>query len=291
MRGRRGRALRGRPAVPADYQDRISVATWLAVLGLGGSLLVDLPTVVVRFWAFGSPISIPFTDSVWFALFLAVLAAAGAQSVVGVHPAVTGRHGGNRVTTWPFWALPTALVSIAAVLLPLAPGPVMQAIALILSGTLLALVYYALYATVDEESSGFRRARLSLDALAYGSALVLFLFVYQTRTRSLLSGTLVALTATLLALEVLRTVADRPSTALIYSGIIGLILGQVTWALNYWLLPGLTGGLILLLIFYLLLGIAQQGMQERLNRRVVIEFGVFALVALLLIAWVGPGFT
>ncbi len=69
------------------------------------------------------------------------------------------------------------------------------------------------------------------------------------------------------------------------------MLGEVTWALNYWVLPGLTGGLLLLLIFYLLIGIAQHGLQGRLTRRVMIEFAVFAVVALILIALVGPGFT
>jgi hypothetical protein len=129
-----------------------------------------------------------------------------------------------------------------------------------------------------------------VDALAYGSALLLFLFVYQMRTRSLLSGTLVAFTAMLLAVEILRTVTEGPSIALTYGGIVGLVLGQVTWALNYWRLPGLTGGLLLLLAFYLLVGIAQQGLQGRLNRRVLLEFGIFALVALILIALVGPGY-
>ncbi len=76
-----------------------------------------------------------------------------------------------------------------------------------------------------------------------------------------------------------------------YGVIVGLVLGQVTWALNYWSsLNGLTGGLLLLLIFYLLVGIAQQGLQNRLNSRVMFEFVIFTLVALLLIAVVGPGF-
>ncbi|RIK41773.1 MAG: hypothetical protein DCC57_18720, partial [Chloroflexi bacterium] len=57
-----------------------------------------------------------------------------------------------------------------------------------------------------------------------------------------------------------------------------------------WVLPGLTGGLLLLLIFYLLVGIAQQGLQGQLTRRVLLEFGVFGVVALALIAAVGPGF-
>jgi hypothetical protein len=184
-----------------------------------------------------------------------------------------------------------ALAIISTVLLPLANSALLQVLALAVSAVLLAAAYYGLYATVERGKSGFRRARLWLDALAYGSALILFLFVYQTRTRSLLSGSLVAVTAFLLAAEILRTATTRPRAALVYGGIIGLILGQVTWALNYWVLPGLTGGLLLLLSFYLLVGIAQQGLQERLTARVLWEFVVFTLIALVLIALVGPGFS
>lgn len=272
-----------------DYRDRISVATWMIVFGLGISLLLTLPTAEISFWALGSPVSIPITGTLLAAFFLAMMAAAGAESVVTVHPLFVTRQA--RLRTWSFWALPMALTIISAVLLPLSDNPVLQAAGLAVSAALLAIAYSGLYATVERGKPGFRRARLWLDAMAYGSALILFLFVYQTRTRSLLSGTLVAVTAMLLAAEILRTATPRSTAALTYGGIIGLILGQVTWALNYWVLPGLTGGLLLLLIFYLLVGIAQQGLQERLTQRVMWEFVVFGLVALVLIALVGPGFS
>jgi hypothetical protein len=279
----------GRQVADVDYRDRISVATWMVVLGLGLSLLVQLPTAEVSFWALGSPVTISITGTLLASFFLAVMAAAGAESVVSVHPLFVSRQA--RLQTWSFWALPMALAIISTVLLPLAESAVLQVLALVTSGALLAAAYFGLYATVERGKPGFRRSRLWLDALAYGSALILFLFVYQTRTRSLLSGTLVAMTALLLAAEILRTATNRSSAALTYGGIIGLILGQVTWALNYWVLPGLTGGLLLLLIFYLLVGIAQQGLQERLTARVMWEFVVFGLIAVVLIALVGPGFT
>jgi hypothetical protein len=281
--------VRAADHVPVDYRDRISVATWLVIVGLGASLLLQLPTIELSFWALGSPISIPFTGTVLSALFLAAVAAAGAESVITVHPWWVGRRRA-RGRTWSFWALPMAVTIISVLLLPLAPSPAIQVLALVVSALLLSSAYFGLYATVERGRPGFRRARFMLDALAYGSALLLFLFVYQTRTRSLLSGTLVALIAMLLAAEILRTATGRSSTALTYGGIIGLILGQVTWALNYWVLPGLTGGLLLLLIFYLLVGIAQQGLQERLTQRVLLEFAIFGVVALVLIAVVGPGF-
>ena len=260
----------------------------VAVLGLGEP--ASIATAVVSFWAFGSPITLPFTGAIWFAIFLALTAATGAQSVVAAHPANANRISVLGLENWPYWALPMALTSIAVLLLPLGPSPVIQLAAIALSGALIALAYAGLYATVEPGAPGSRRARLLLDSLAYGSALLLFLFVYQTRTRSLLSGTLVAATAMLLAIEILRSVTPRARVALVYGGIVGLVLGEVTWALNY-CAAGLTGGLLLLLIFYLLIGIAQHGLQGRLTRRVMIEFAVFAVVALILIALVGPGFT
>jgi hypothetical protein len=272
-----------------DYRDRISVATWLIVFGLGLSLIIDLPTVVVNLRAFRTPLNISLNETVLAAVVLAVLAAAGTESVISVHPRLRGRGGGRR--TWATWALPMALTIIATLLLPAAKTRQLQVAGLLVTGALLALILFFLYATVEPGRSGFRRSRLVLDALAYGSALILFVFVYQTRTRSLLSGPLIAGTAVLLAVEILRTTTRRQGVVWSYGLIIGLVLGEVTWALNYWkLLPGLTGGLILLLIFYLFTGLAQQGVRGRLTRRVVIEFAVFTLLALILIALVGPGF-
>jgi hypothetical protein len=106
-----------------------------------------------------------------------------------------------------------------------------------------------------------------------------------------MSGTLVAMTAALLAIEILRTSTSQTRLVLIYGAVVGILLGEVTWALNYWpLLPGLTGSLLLLLSFYLAVGIAQQALQGRLTRRVVVEFGLFGLFALVLIVVFGPGF-
>jgi hypothetical protein len=286
-------ALRRMPGAefkPIDYRDRISVVTWILIFGLGISLLYDLPAALFTVNALGSPISLPLTQTTISALFLAVLAAVATDSVISVHPQIIARQRRRRGFNWTYWALPMALTLISTFVLPLAPSAVIQVLALLASGILLAVAFFCLYATVERGQAGFRRARFMLDALAYGSALVLFLFVYQTRTRSLFSGTLVAMTAILLTVEILRTSVGRPQLVLMYSAIIGAILGQVTWALNYWLLPGLTGGLLLLLIFYLLVGIAQQGLQERLNRRVLLEFALFGIMALILIGLVGPGF-
>ena len=57
------------------------------------------------------------------------------------------------------------------------------------------------------------------------------------------------------------------------AGIVALVMGQSTWALNYWRLSPLAAGLWLLLIFYLFTGLAQQQLVGRLTRRALFEFG------------------
>ena len=272
----------------ADYRDRISVVTWVLVFGMGLSLLLEIPTTVVTFRALGSPISLLFSVGSLMALLVAVAAAAGTESIIRLHPRYATRRWGF---VWAYWALPMAISIITVVILPQVPTQLLQVTVMLAAGALLAVALYSLYATVVPGQTGYRRARLTLDALSYSAALLLFLFVYQTRTRSLLSGTLVAMTATLLAIEILRSSTPRTSLVLIYGVVVGLLLGEITWALNYWpLLPGLTGGLLLLLSFYLAVGIALQNLQGRLSRRVLLEFAAFAAVALVLIAIFGPGF-
>jgi intracellular septation protein A len=122
-----------------------------------------------------------------------------------------------------------------------------------------------------------------MNALTYGVALVMYLVVYRTRVRSIVSATEIMLISTLLALELLR--GSQRSTLLvgIYAGIVGLVLGQATWALNYMRLQSLTGGLILLLIFYNMVGLSQHAIRGRVGRRIVIEFGLITIAALALI--------
>jgi hypothetical protein len=112
---------------------------------------------------------------------------------------------------------------------------------------------------------------------------VLFLVVYRTRVRSIVSATEVTLLSALLALELLRGSGRPVSLVALFAVISGLVLGEATWALNYWRLDSLTGGLLLLLLFYNVVGLAQHGLQGRIGRRVLLEFGLITISTLALI--------
>jgi len=263
-----------------DYRDRVSVLVWVVLIGLAAQRLLSLPTVVITGPMLGSPITFAITTDTVLGLILAGLTASGTEAVVRAHPL---RYTGELGPRWLYWGVPVALISVALLLLPAAPSRLYWLAGLTLTGIALGLSLAGIYYTMDPFATGYRRARLAMNALTYGVALVMYLVVYRTRVRSIVSATEVMLLSTLLALELLRG-SRRPTLQVgIYAGIAGLVLGQATWALNYMRLQSLTGGLILLLLFYNIVGLSQHAMQGRISRRMVIEFALITIAALALI--------
>ena len=276
------------------FVQRVSVLAWTVAATVSISLFLRLPTVVLTLNALGSPMSIRISETTVIAVFIALLTASGTERAIRTHPLFAGdplghepKSGGR---TWLFWGLPAAVSILAVLLAPEAKTLLFQAGAALLSGGLITIILFNLYATADRESSGYRQARILLNVLSYTAALALFLLVYQTKTRSLLSGSLIAATAALLAVELLRDVLPRVNLVLSYAALVALVLGEAAWALNYWPLSGASGGLVLLLIFYLFVGLARHALHEgHLSRKLVLEYSAFAILALVLIVLIGPG--
>lgn len=293
-----------------DYRDRASVMVWVVLLGLAVQRFLALPARAIETEVFGSPVTLTITANTILGAVLAALAASGTEAVVRAHPralyAPARERGLARAAAlglprlgdsvgaaerpallpgrrWVFWGLPVALIVVSVLLMPLAPTPVYWVLGLLVTGAALGLSMAGIYYTIDPFQPGYRRARLGLNALTYAVALLLFLVVYRTRVRSIVSATEVLLVSSLLALELLRG-SERPTILVaLYAGIIGLILGQATWVLNYWRLDSLTGGLVLLVMFYDAVGLAQSAIQGRVRRRVLLEYGLITIAAFALI--------
>ena len=257
-----------------------SVFVSLIVLGLVFLPEIELPTRTFSFHVLGSLASIRLSATELMAALLASLACTGTDSLVRSHPLV--RRGESRYT-FAFWALPGLSVVAATLLLPLAPNRPYWLGGLALTALLLLLIAVAQYHTVDPTDPGYRLARLALNIFVYLVALGLFTLIYGSKARSLLSATTTAAVGGLLALELLRGVHHNLRLTGIYALITGLASGEVTWALNYWTVGRLTGGLLLLLVFYLVTGFSREGLLRRLNRRALVEFALVALVGLGLI--------
>ncbi len=129
--------------------------------------------------------------------------------------------------------------------------------------------------------------------LVHLTAVALFTLIYNARLRSLMSATAISLATVMLSARLFWVSKSNLTRALQYGGVTGLILGQVTWGLNYWRLSGLQGGLFLLLVFYMVIGLIQQFQQGQLDDgrntpRIILEYGGVAIVTLLLVALAAP---
>jgi hypothetical protein len=267
------------------YRERASVVATLVVLGLILDAFLQLPAWSREVTVLGSPLSINITQTVLMAAMLVGITCAGTDVIVRSHP--TARRMEARFS-FVTWTLPALTVLLATVLLPQTPTLLYHLVGLVAAGLVTVLIISAEYYTVDPAHPRYLAARLGLNGWAYLVALVFFVLIYSAKARSLVSATGVTLTSALIALELLRGAGRGfPRTAL-YAAIAGLSTGQIIWAMNYWRITGITGGLILLLGFYVATGIANQQLQGRLNRRVLLEYLAVSAIGLAVLLALGP---
>ena len=265
--------------------NRLSVL--VAVLLLGSVLLrfIELPEHVWELEPLGSPLEIHVTGT-WLLVTLMVgLVCTGTNLILHDHPHLR-EHTGRPI--YISWILPGLLAGLLAYLLARAPTWPLWVGGLILVGVGISLAVSAEYTAVSPDSPGYPMARLGLNVLAYLLAFTLFAIIYNTRSRSLVTATLTLFTGTLLALDLLSVADVEFRRVLLFAGIVGLITGESTWALNYWQISAWAGGLFLLLIFYTAVNVAHQHLLERLSGSILVEFAVVAVIVLTIILLRAP---
>lgn len=266
--------------VPRLNRDRLSVLIALILLTSVLFRFVQLPQVTRRFHLLGSPLEVNLTGVGLLVVLVAGLAAMGARYILAAHPDAPDR---LPRPLYFSWVLPGLLGGMAAYLVELAPNEAIWAGGLLLSMLVIGLAVAAEFAALSPRHPAATRARLGLNILAYLSALLFFYLIYRTRARSLITATEVTLVAFLIALDLLGVAETRAVRVVLYAAIIGLVVGEATWALNYWRLDNWTASLLLLLLFYLATGIAQQYLLDRLKPAVLLEFGLVTAAVLILV--------
>ena len=265
--------------------NRLSVL--VAVLLLGSVLLrfIELPEHVWELEPLGSPLEVHVTGT-WLLVTLMVgLVCTGTNLILHDHPHLR-EHTGRPI--YVSWILPGVLAGLLAYLLARAPTWPLWVAGLILIGVGISLAVSAEYSAFCPDTPGYPLARLGLNVLAYLLAFTLFAIIYNTRSRSLVTATLTLFTGTLLALDLLSVADVQFRRVLLFAGIVGLITGESTWALNYWQISAWAGGLFLLLIFYTAVNVAHQHLLERLSGSILVEFAVVAVIVLTIILLRAP---
>jgi uncharacterized protein DUF5656 len=264
--------------------DRDNMSVLIAILLLGNLLFrfIELPEQWWRFRVLGSPLDIHLTGDELLVVLMVGLVCTGTNLIL---------HGHVYQETRPIyisWILPGIVAGLCTFALSrVALLPVWIA-GLCLMGFVVAATIVAEYRSASLDAPSYPGARLTLNVLAYFLAFVLFALIYQTRSRSIVSATAIMLTAVLISLDLL-SVADEPVTrVLIFAGVVGLLVGESTWALNYWQVSSWIGGLLLLLVFYVTTNLAYHHLLGKLTVFTLVEFAAVAFVVFVVVLLVSP---
>lgn len=259
------------------------VLVLMALLALTPVLLlvVELPTRNLSLNFLGSALSIRLDTDSLLILFLPVIAVAGTDWVLREHPDVRA---GEVPFLFPFWMAPGLAALALGLLMARIPSWLLWIAALLIGVILIGILIQAEYLTISPNAPSYAVARLTVTGLSYVIAFGLFTLIYSTRTRSILSASGIMLVAIALSLDLLAPHIIGLKPAALYAAIIGWLVGQATWALNYWNVSNWSAGVILMTLFYVTVGLAQQSFQGRLTRNVLSEFTVITLIAII-VAW------
>ena len=177
------------------------------------------------------------------------------------------------------WVLPSLTV-VASVLLvrlyhtPLAAG--IGALAVLLATAATILAHYHLR---DERDALRNAASVGLLLFTHGVAFFLLIVIYSNKWRSLYSASAIALATTLMLLQLTDGEEIAWLRRLLYAVVGGLLIGQMTWALNFWAAVGWTGGIMLLVCFYFIAGMSLHAIRGKLGRREALEYILVSAVA------------
>lgn len=218
----------------------------------------------------------------WILLLVTGLVALGADGVLRTHP--QGDFEGEMASTAPFLFLP-ALFTLGSGLFMedvltgywAAPGVFAGCI-------LIAAIMYADHLSVDPHTHAYPFARLVLNIGTYLTAFAFFAVVYTFDVSLVPAAVAVGLVTLLLSVEVLREAETDPVRALVYSGVVGLVVAEARWGLYFLPLESYLAAVFLLLVFYLSSGLVQHHLADDLRGPVILEFVAIAILGILIVA-------
>ncbi|MCL5961244.1 MAG: hypothetical protein M1358_18375 [Chloroflexi bacterium] len=268
--------------------ERIVTLLTLMLIGLGLLLFIDPAPVALSlpFWS-GSPL---FPVGWFIAAALVLIACLGTEAIIRSyhrtpHWSLFQVSAGNlKFELAPsLWILPGMLTLGSILFLRLFSGGALLGGGLAVTALALFAIITAQYHSVDTRDPYYHLSIFALNLLVYLVAFALFGAIYVNKLRSVYSATAVLVVTALLVFQLLHGGERNTRQVAIYALIAGLILGETTWALNYWSVSGLIGGTFLLFVLYVVAGLISNHLAGTLSRRVLAEFGTVSAAGLAMI--------
>jgi hypothetical protein len=146
------------------------------------------------------------------------------------------------------------------------------------------LAAHAEYITVEADPESYPQARFALNLVSYLAAFGLFTVVFTAGLPLAAATVIVAVTALLLTVDVLREMDVSLGALFAYAAAVAAILAELRCALYYLALDNALPGALLLVAFYVLTGVMQSYLSGHLDRRAVTEFCLIGAAGLLIVA-------
>lgn len=183
------------------------------------------------------------------------------------------------------WIVP--LVSTITSVMLLAIYHSQAAIACIVLGAFVAISAGAIAGRhlFDADTWNRGRARSVYTILIHVIAFFSLSMIYINKVRSIFSATAVLLVSILLLVQLTEGEDALFARRLVYGLVGGVMLGQITWVLNYWKATGWTGGAALLVFFYLSGGLILSQVREGVKARDLLEFGGVSALAFAIVMY------
>jgi len=217
----------------------------------------------------------------WILLVLTALVAIGTDGIMREHP--LGNEEDDTAWTAPLLFLPTLLALGAGLFLEDVLTGYAAVPGALIATVLMGAVVSSEYASIDPEGADYPTARLVLNVATYLTAFSFYAVVYSFDVSLVPAALAAGLVSVLLSVEVLREAEADPVRALIFSGVVGVVVAEARWALYFLPLESYLAGVFLLLVFYMASGLVQHHLNDDLRPPVLAEFSAIAVLGVLIV--------
>jgi hypothetical protein len=217
----------------------------------------------------------------WILLAVTAAVAVGADGVLRQHPLALREE--DTAWTAPLLFLPSLFTLSSGLFLEDAVGGYLAVPGVAVVSIIMALVLFAEQASVDLNAPNYPTARFVLNIATYLTAFGFYSVVYAFDISLVPAAVTVGLVSLLLAVEVLREAEADPLRALVFAGVVGLIVAEARWVLYFLPVESYLAGVFLLLVFYLVSGLVQHHLNDDLDAPVVMEFIGIAIIGVIIV--------
>jgi len=267
-------------SVQGIERGRLSTVVGGLLLALALSRLIEFPARPLQVNVLGSPLGVDLSGTTLVLLVVVGLAITGVQSLLSLHPSARPE---PRPLWVMYWIVPALLGAGLVLWLRQIDDLGRWTLALLAAAFLITLAMVTEYRTVSLTPTERGGAWLQWGrmALIHLVAFILFTVIYGMGLRRLLGGPTVWVIATLLGARYFWGLTRELRRSFAYGAAVGLATALTLWVLNLWQLSALRGGWLLLVFFYLAVGLLKERLAGRLDRRIALEYVVVGLLAFL----------